>query len=201
MPTKRLPEQNGNSCAAHCTTIAINEIKQTALTATFAEDDLWPSIQFSDTCAVTKPLADDKNSDPRLIVSQIKQRWPGVKAKLLCDEGQKSKAISMVNGMMRSGMNDIFNLLVQEAVKGSIALDEAVFYNCSYTMHSGAKPSEDNFSGMHNILVAYEAGKTFFYNSNESNPQWQATANWKKLEAQNGGTHSYVFSGVAVAIF
>ena len=75
------------------------------------------------------------------------------------------------------------------------------FYNCSYTMHSGAKPSEDNFSGMHNILVAYEAGKTFFYNSNESNPQWQATANWKQLEAQNGGTHSYVFSGVAVAIF
>jgi hypothetical protein len=68
-------------------------------------------------------------------------------------------------------------------------------------MHGSGKPTSSNFTGMHNILVTYMGGKTYYYNPNEKNPSWKITDNWKKLENQNNNSCSYVFSGVAVAIF
>ena len=65
MPTVIMKEQNGNSCAAHCTVVAISEITGTmSLDETFAENTLWPAIQF-------KP----ENGDPAiaLLASQKKQ--------------------------------------------------------------------------------------------------------------------------------
>lgn len=110
-------------------------------------------------------LAEQKNSDPRRIVIEVKRRWPtgnGIKTKLILDEG--------------------------------------AYYNCSYTMHNGANPHESNYSGMHNILVTYVGDKTFYYNSNESKPDWKEVKDLKLLKAQNGGNNRYVFTGVCVVL-
>ena len=201
MPSKTLNEQDGNSCAAHCTVISVNEINNAALTQHFAEKTLWPAIQFVDQGGVTSVLAAAKNSDPRLIVEEVMSRWPTLKVKLLCDGVQKTAAMHYVNTGMRAGMDALYKLLASDAVEAPLRLDDFVFYNCSFTMHNGAKPTDANFTGMHNILVTYESGKVYYYNPNESVPAWKITADWKKLEGQNAGKHSYVYSGVSVAMF
>jgi hypothetical protein len=201
MPSKTLNEQNGNSCAAHCTVISIWEIKNTALTEDYAEKDLWPAIKFVDIGGPTTMLAAQNNSDPRLIVSEIKKRWSGVNAKLLCDSAQKTNAMVFVPSVLQSNMEALFNFLAHDGLMTPVRLDECTYYNCSYTMHGGGKPMSSNFTGMHNILVTYMGGKTYYYNPNETIPSWKITDNWKKLENQNSNSCSYVFSGVAVAIF
>ena len=201
MPSKKLHEQNGNSCAAHCTVITVNELSNAALTQDFAENTLWPAIQFVDQGGITSVLAAANNSDPRLIVTEMGNRWSALKVKLLCDSVQKTVAMNYVASAMRPGMDALYKLLANDAVEAPMRLDDFVFYNCSFTMHGGAKPSDTNFTGMHNILVTFEGGKVYYYNPNESVPAWKMTPNWKKLEAQNGGNHSYVFSGVSVAVF
>lgn len=203
MPTKKLPEQNGNSCAAHCTVIAINELTNQSLDQTFAESTLWPKIQF--VADQSKPstilLAAQKNSDPRLIVQEVKSRWQGVSAKLLCDSTQKTTAMTFVNPTLRPQLSTLFDELTQSAVAAPTQLDEGAFYNCSYTMHDSASPLATTFTGLHNILVTYSGGKAWYYNSNESSPSWQTTTDWKTLSAQNGGNNSYVFTGVSVVLY
>ena len=201
MPSKTLKEQNGNSCAAHCTVISVNELNNAALTQDFAEKTLWPAIQFVDQGGASTLLAQAKNSDPRRIVTEVESRWPGLSVKLLCDRVQKTAAMNYVNAGMRADMGALYKLLESDAVQAPMRLDDFVFYNCSYTMHGGAKPTDANFTGMHNILVTYEGGNAWYYNPNESKPAWKKEASWKKLEGQNGGSHSYVFSGVSVAMF
>ncbi|NPU91367.1 MAG: hypothetical protein HPY82_05580 [Gammaproteobacteria bacterium] len=204
MPSKKMKTQNGNSCAAHCTIVAVAELTNSNknLDETYTESNLWPDIQFKPEggAPATQLLAAAKNSDPRRIVAEVKKRWSGVTAKLVCDEVQKNKAISYVASGYQDGMLALFNMLTAGGVKAPVALEDFVFYNCSYTMHNGGVPSESNYSGMHNILVTMEGGKCYYYNSNEDDPQWKTTSNWKLLEKQNGGNHSYVFSGVSVAL-
>lgn len=201
MPTKTLNKQNGNSCAAHCTVISIWEITNKVLTQDYAEKGLWPTIKFVNVGGATSTLAAQENSDPRLIVSEVKKRWPSVNVKLLCDRTQKTSAMKFVCSSMKQGMESLFDLLAHDAVMTPVLLDECTYYNCSYTMHDSGTPTASNFTGMHNILVMYEKGKTYYYNPNETSPRWNTTENWKMLENQNGNTCSYVFSGVAVAIF
>lgn len=201
MPNITMRSQNGNSCAAHCSVVSVREISNLALDANFAERDLWPTIQFVDQGGATTALAADKNSDPRRVVTEINRRWPKTQAKLLCDGVQKTTAMTYVAEPMRQGMDALFKLLTKDAASAPMQLDEGVFYNCSFTMHNGGVPTHANFSGMHNMLVTYEGGKSYLYNSNENVPSWTFTNNWKVLEGQNDGNNSYVFSGVSVAIF
>lgn len=200
MPSKTLPEQNGNSCAAHCTAISIMEITNQSITQSTVEDNLWPSIQFKARDMITTHLASQKNSDPRLIVSEVKKRWPKVNAKLVCDTAQKNRGITYVASGQRPGLETLFTMLTHDAATSPVVFDEYAFYNCSYTMHNAASPSSSNFTGLHNILVTYEGGKVYYYNPNESHPAWKVTRDWKKLENQNSGSGSYVFTGVAVVI-
>ena len=82
MPTKKLPEQTGNSCAAHCTVIAVAELLdvQYLLSKGYAEEILWPSIKFkTNGNPVIDSLAQADNSDPRLIVSETELRWAAAK--------------------------------------------------------------------------------------------------------------------------
>ncbi|HVK99417.1 MAG TPA: hypothetical protein VM553_06360 [Dongiaceae bacterium] len=184
--------------------MAVSELtnSNTNLTKSYAETDLWPDIKFQaeSGAPATALLAAAENSDPRRIVSEVKKRWPKVTAKLICDEVQKNKAIAYVTGPYQAGMKALFNMLTAGGVKATVALDEEVYYNCSYTMHSSGTPSDSNYSGMHNILVTLQGGKCYYYNSNEADPQWKTTNNWKQLDAQNEGSASYVFTGVCVAL-
>ncbi|HEX4939328.1 MAG TPA: hypothetical protein VFX11_11680, partial [Candidatus Kapabacteria bacterium] len=96
MPSKKMKTQNGNSCAAHCTIVAVAELTNSNknLDETYTESNLWPDIQFKPEggAPATQLLAAAKNSDPRRIVAEVKKRWSGVTAKLVCDEVQKNKA-------------------------------------------------------------------------------------------------------------
>lgn len=201
MPTFTMKEQDGNSCAAHCTVVAIAEITGTkSLDETFAEKTLWPAIQFQPENGdpAIALLAAAKNSDPRRIVSEAKRRWPTVNAALVCDEVQKKIAIPFVKKDYQIPMEGMFNMLTSAGVKTKLLLDEGAYYNCSFTMHDGSDPTAANYSGMHNILVTYMGGKTFYYNSNETKPAWKEVKDWKVLKNQNGGQCSYVFTGVGV---
>ena len=203
MPTVIMKEQNGNSCAAHCTVVAISEITGTrSLDETFAENTLWPAIQFKPENGdpAIALLASQKNSDPRRIVTEAKKRWPKVNAALVCDDLQKKMAISFVKKEYQDAMEGMFNMLTGAGVKTKMLLDEAAYYNCSYTMHNGGDPDQSNYTGMHNILVTFMGGKTFYYNSNESRPAWKEVKDWKVLKNQNGGQCSYVFTGVGVVL-
>lgn len=203
MPSKKLDSQDGNSCAAHCTVVAIKEIKGIdTLNKDFAENDLWPSIQFKAQAGnpLSKDLASKKNSDPRLIVAQVKKRWSSVNVALVCDKLQKKTALTYIPDGVDLMMDAMFNMMSGDGVSTKVKLDEFAFYNCSYTMHNGSVPSKKNFDGLHNILVTYQGGKVYYYNSNEDTPVWSTVQDWKKLESQNGGNHSYVFTGVCVVI-
>jgi hypothetical protein len=202
MPSYTMREQNGNSCAAHCTVVAVDELtkKGSGMTADLAESDLWASIKFRPEASVpmTQQLAAANNSDPRRVVSEVTRRWKSVTAKLLCDGVQKNASISYVPGPVRGDMEALYSLLSADAINGPVRLDDEAFYNCSFTMHNAAMPSPASFTGTHNILVTLSGGKVLYYNPNETTPKWTATTNWKQLNGQNDGTHSYVFTGVCV---
>ena len=99
MPTLHytMGSQVGNSCAAHCTTIAVSEIRDSqVLDQAGTEGGLWPAIQFQTADGppvTTLGLDGDHNSDPRRIVAQVNQRWPDIKTKLVCDRRQKATAL------------------------------------------------------------------------------------------------------------
>ncbi len=202
MPSMTMREQKGNSCAAHCTVIAVDELtsKGSGMTAATTESDLWPTIKFRPEASVpmTQQLAHDENSDPRRVVAEVTRRWPAVTAKLLCDGVQKKASIAYVPGAISGHMDALFNLLSAHAITGPVRLDDEAFYNCSYTMHAAALPSTASFTGTHNILVTLSSGKYYYYNPNETTPSWTSTTNWKQLNGQNGGAHSYLFTGVCV---
>ena len=182
--------------------VAICEITSKPLDENFAENTLWPAIQFQPENGdpAIALLASQKNSDPRRIVSEVKKRWSTVNVALVCDEVQKEVAIPYVASAYQTPMKGMFNMLTSTGVKTKLLLDEGAYYNCSYTMHGGADPAESNYTGMHNILVTYMSGKTFYYNSNEKKPAWKEVKDWKVLKAQNGGSASYVFTGVCAVL-
>lgn len=205
MPSKTLPQQNGNSCAAHCTVIAIAELSnsQVCLDQTFAEKTVWPAIQFVSTGGLAPAidlLAIAKNSDPRKIVTETdKISNQAVKAELICDDSQKTSALVYITDLTtKQGLGALFNLIKGGGTSTNISLNEGSFYNASYLMFAGAAAAAGTFTGMHNILVAREGGKDYYYNPNEAKPCWSLTSDWKVLDNQNGGSHSYVFTGVCV---
>jgi len=176
------------------------EINNNSIPQSTVENSIWPSIQFVAKDLITTHLAAQKNSDPRLITTEIKKRWPTVNAKLVCDTAQKNRGMTYVAPGHKPGLETLFTMLTHDAVTSPILFDEFAFYNCSYTMHNGSTPSAANFTGLHNILVTYEGGKVYYYNPNETHPSWRTTGNWKKLEGQNNNSASYVFTGVTVVI-
>ena len=200
MPTKTLAEQTGNSCAAHCAVIAIAELlSDPGMTKSFAEGTLWPAIQFkANGDQAIDGLAAQKNSDPRLMVSEIASRWSTVKAALICDETQKTTAMTYVDQSIQPALQGLFNMLKRAGSVASISIDDGIYYNCSYLMKKGGDATTATYEGMHNILVTKQGGQTYYYNPNESVPVWKVVVDWKKLENQNGGTYSYVFTGVCV---
>ena len=203
MPTVTLREQVDNSCAAHCTVIAVAELTGAGggLTADFAEATLWPAIQFvADGNGLVDMLAAKKNSDPWRIIEQVGTRWGGqVAAKLICDETEKSVALHYVGTDMQMGLGALFNMIKRDTSVADMEVAEGVYYNASFLMFGGATPTASGYSGMHNILITRSGGRIFRYNPNESVPAWiQGPVNWTYLENQNGGAHSYVFTGVCV---
>jgi len=204
MPTKKLPEQTGNSCAAHCTVIGIAELLDVdyLLSKGFAEMTLWPTIKFkAGESPLTDALAKADNSDPRRIVTESELRWGGsVKASILCDDVEKTTALGFV-GPMAPALAALFNMIKGGNLVTTIALQDGIYYNCSYLMLKGAAAKSAVYEGMHNILVTNFKGSTFYYNPNEKVPVWtKDPADWKTLENQNGGTYSYVFTGVCVEL-
>lgn len=202
MPTKKLPEQTGNSCAAHCTVIAVAELLdvQYLLSKGYAEEILWPSIKFkTNGNPVIDSLAQADNSDPRLIVSETELRWAAAKATLKCDETQKTDALNYITDPTQQlGLAGLFNMMKGSGSVATITPEEGVYYNSSYLMIQGSTAATGKFEGMHNILVTKQGGQTYYYNPNESTPNWSVAADWKKLDNQNGGRYSYVFTGVCV---
>lgn len=201
MPSLTMPEQNGNSCAAHCTVIAVSELTGATRFRTqgYTERVLWPKIKF---VANGNPLIDGlakaDNSDPRLIVTEA--TGMGVTATLKCDEVEKTTAMGFVTDPgFKMGLEALFNILKGSNASVAVALQDGIYYNCSYLMLPGSTPTAQAMPGMHNILVTKQSGIVYYYNSNESTPAWTSiTSDWKTLNAQNNGNWSYVFTGVYV---
>src|SRR5712691_8050010 len=195
MPTKTLPEQTGNSCAAHCTVIAIAELLGVGnlMSKAHAERVVWPAIKFKPNGdPVVELLAKAENSDPRRIVSEVLRTWGGLKVTLLCDETQKKDAIkNYVPKAMKLGLKALFNMLKGSGSVANVTLEDGVYYNSSFLMFTDATANPVSFAGMHNILVTKQGGQVYYYNSNESVPKWSVVSDWKKLENQNGGQCSY----------
>lgn len=201
MPYVTMPTQNGNSCAAHCTTIAIRELTGESINQTFTEDVLWGWIKFKGgEGPLSDQLAKDNNSDPRRIVNVVNSGWGGkVRATLCCDELEKSWALKFhTPDPMKPGLQAMYNMLKGTKAPVTIVPRAGVYYNCSFLMFNHTDPNPADYSGMHNILITKDHAGIHYYNSNEANPAWVRNDSWKKLTGQNGGAHSYVFTGVFV---
>lgn len=174
---------------------------QYLLSKDYAEKVLWPEIKFRADAhnPVVTALAAADNSDPRRIVSETELRWNAVKATLKCDETQKTVALGYITDQTtKMGLGALFNMMKADGSVASITAENGVYYNCSYLMIRGSKAATGTYEGMHNILVTKDGGQIYYYNSNESTPAWKVVTDWKKLENQNGGAYSYVFTGVCV---
>lgn len=206
MPSKTLQQQKGNSCAAHCMVVAISEISdmhQNVLDWSYAQNTVWPAIQFVSTGGLSQAiddLAKAQNSDPRKIVIETEKITnKAVKTELVCDDSQKTNALGYVTDLLtKQGLGALFNLIKGGGTSANLTLTEGIFYNASYLMFKGGNAATGSFVGMHNILVTREGGKDYYYNPNESKPCWSQTSDWKVLDNQNSGNHSYVFTGVCV---
>ncbi len=200
--------QTGDSCAAHCTVIAIAELFNTRhnMTPQYAENTVWPAIQFKigENQGGTDELAKKNNSDPRKIVSFANDTGGGaaVTATLRCDDVAKASALRFVDAMEGMKLGGLFNMMKGQNATVTTDIAEGVYYNASFLMFGGAAPTPGNYTkGMHNILVTRSGGDIWYYNSNEAVPSWIRTAGndaWKILRNQNAGGGSYVFTGVLV---
>ncbi len=202
MPNLTLPEQTGNSCAAHCAVIAVAEITGAAfvLDKSYAENLIWPAIKFTGSEAGTEDLAKAENSDPRRIVAEAALRWGGsVACRMLFDDTAEAMALKYIkNPGVEAGLDGLFNLIKGGNAVATIAIADGVYYNASYLMLKGSSAASASFDGMHNILVAGSGGLVWYYNPNEHVPTWKRVTNWQVLDNQNGGAYSYVFTGLCV---
>ena len=208
MPKMKMAEQTGNSCAAHCTVVAIAELFDTPhnMTPQYAEHTVWPLIMFkTGEGALTDHLASLDNSDPRRVVAFANATGGGeaVSAALLCDETVKQTALGFVGQQDAMGLRALFNMMKGAGSTVTTDLREGVYYNCSFLMFGAGQPAAASYSGMHNILVTSVGNVVWCYNSNETAPAWVQAgpgAGWMILRAQNGGGGSYVFTGVCVSM-
>lgn len=196
MPNKKLKTQKGNSCAAHCTVVAIADLLDVEhfLTNEYAESHLWPSIQFEDDGSpLVKHLAELENSDPRKIVKETESRWAEVKATLLCDETQKTTALKTVPKEVALQLDALFNMMKGDGSTTEIRPGAGIYYNASYLIFKNG-----TYAGLHNILVTNFNGQIHYYNPNEDDPGWSTTPDWSTLDKQNKESCKYVFTGVCV---
>lgn len=207
MPTLTMATQTDNSCAAHCIVIGIAELLNSRhnMTPTYAEKTVWPKIQFvtGENGGATDGLAAIGNSDPRKIVNFVSATGGGeaVDAAILCDDVVKGAALKYVPGQEQPKLDGLFNMMKGGNATVTTAIKAGVYYNCSFLMFGAASPSPADFSGMHNILVTNSGGSIWYYNSNEATPAWVNSgpgSSWMKLNNQNGGQSSYVYTGVCV---
>lgn len=208
MPSITLERQEGNSCAAHCVVIALAELERDASigTISYAENFVWPLIQFEGDDDLTKNLADDDNSDPRLIVSMVQRLYPFIDALLTSNDVAKNMALAYVNPpYAKDHLSLLFDLITEHAntcaePPSKTPLRDNVYYIATYLMLD--KPSIQNasVSGLHNILLTKGKSGNYYYNSNEQFPCWKklATPEWWLLENQNNNENSYIFTGVCV---
>ena len=208
MPTMKMATQNPtNSCAAHCTVIAIPELLNSKhdMTKTHAESVVWPKIQFKkgETSGATDPLAAIGNSDPRKVVDFVNTTGQAITAKLLCDEFAKVKAFLYVDAQKQLQLGGMFNMMKGHNATAATVIEKGVYYNAVFLMFKGPTPTIQGYDGMHNILVTQENGSIYYYNSNEDPPDWVNSGpgdGWMVLTKQNGSKGSYVFTGVCVEI-
>ncbi|WP_426165229.1 hypothetical protein [Sandarakinorhabdus sp. DWP1-3-1] len=211
MPSKKMAVQTGNSCAAHCHVIAVAEMFDTTskMTPWYAEKVVWPAIRFEvgENQGHTDGLAALENTDPRKLERFANTVGGGeaITATLKCDDTAKAAALKHhVTGVAVQKLDLLFNLIKGQNATVTTAIDEGSYYNCTFLMFNGPAPTPAVFGGgMHNILVTRSGGNIWHYNSNEAHPAWVRTAGndaWKVLPNQNGGIHSYVFTGVMVAM-
>ena len=205
MPSKTLTVQNGNSCAAHCTAVSIMELTGKTITEKTAEDTIWPKILFKDDGnAAVQALVAKKNSDPRRIAKYIEKNHASeLTAAIKFDDTQKTTALSYLpDNDVKRGLEGLYNLIKgQTGQTEKILPADDVYYNCSYLMMVGGDPSSASLDGLHNILVTSSGGQIYYYNSNEAKPCWtKDSIGWKLLKNANGGSYSYVFTGLCVAV-
>jgi hypothetical protein len=207
MPSMTMGTQTGNSCAAHCIVIGIAELFNTRnnMTPGYAENTVWPQIKFlvGENGGATDILAGMNNSDPRKIVTFVNATGGGeaAAATLLCDSVLKSGALTYVDVGMQPQLDGLFNMMKGGNSTVTTAIKPGVYYNCSFLMFAAAAPGPASYRGMHNILVTNSGGSIWYYNSNETNPAWVNVgpgAAWMRLNNQNGGNGSYVYTGVCV---
>jgi len=209
MPKAKLPQQTGNSCAAHCMVIAVAELLNVnyCLSKVYAEEVWWPQIKFKGgEGPLSDHLRDSNNSDPRRMVTDANIRWGGLAATIICSETDKAVALKYVDKSMQSALVGMFNMIKDFDAKlvtnsvSNIALQEGIYYNASFLMLKGSKAEGAKYEGMHNILVTKENNFVCFYNPNESIPNWKKCNDWKILDNQNDSYYSYVFTGVCIEI-
>lgn len=205
MPVYSMRQQIGESCAAHCTAIAIAELTATKvpLDPAHVEAAVWNAIKFlPGTDRVTKLLASKKYSDPRKVVEYINSKQPSIEAELLMDDQGKSDVYAEIDQYSQNSVGGMVTMLGSSYRKEKINIEEGVYYNCVYADFNGSVPTVAGFNMFHNILVTKSGGVINIYNSNESTPSWVPLpgGQWRRLENQNGGKRSYVFSGLAVVM-
>ncbi|EYR79875.1 MULTISPECIES: hypothetical protein [unclassified Shinella] len=204
MPLKTLPTQTGNSCAAHCTAITIMELTGSTITQKDAESTIWNKILFKDDGSkAIKALVAKKNSDPRRILKYVEKNYAtNLSAVIKFDDTEKANALAYLpDNDVKRGLEGLYNLIKGQSQTETLLPADDVYYNCSYMMMDGGDPSSSGLDGLHNILVTSSGGQVYYYNSNETKPVWTMNNHgWKRLDKANSGKHSYVFTGLCVAV-
>ncbi|USD19582.1 hypothetical protein ACJJIX_18290 [Microbulbifer sp. VAAC004] len=206
---KTLPSQNGNSCAAHCTEIAVSGFDIRApRPQSFVEDTLWPAIKWQNADLPPMPnggdhpLVADNNSSPMRVRAYVNNQCPGRNSRILYDAQQKNVCLQLAQATNTADYNALFTNLIQPNSDGVMPrnLLTDTYYNCAFMMFQGPSPVSTAEIGFHNILVAKDGTTVKYYNPNEAQPVWRNDVGWRTLRYQNGGAHSYVWSGIAIEI-
>jgi hypothetical protein len=212
MPTKTLPKQTGNSCAAHCVVIAVAEItgRVMACKKNIAENVLWPSFRFVDNGSKSPGLAalvQNQHSDPRKIVAWVNNLDGGrakeeIQASLVCDATSKAAAVGFLKTQaLRDALLPVFDEMLHDSTaEPNLQIQDGNFYSATYLSFSDPSAAKGDYTGTHNILVTKEKGSIYYYNPNEDAPAWKTTVDWRKLEGQNDNKRSYVFTGVCLVM-
>ncbi|WP_444913187.1 hypothetical protein [Microbulbifer sp. PAAF003] len=205
---KTLPSQAGNSCAAHCTEIAVSGFDIRApRPQVFVEGTLWNTIKWQNADLPPVPLGGNhplvaaNNSSPIRVRNYVNAQ-PGRTGRILYDAAQKDVCLQLAQATNRADYNALFTNLIQPASNGGMPrnLRADTFYNCAFMMFRGPSPVSAQEMGFHNILIAKDGNTVKYYNPNESQPVWRNDVGWRTLRYQNSGAHSYVWSGIAIEI-
>lgn len=180
------------------------ELTSSTITQTDAENTIWNKILFKDDGSqAIKALVAKQNSDPRRILKYIEKNYAtNLSAVIKFDDTEKANALAYLpDNDVKRGLEGLYNLIKGQSQTETILPADDVYYNCSYLMMDGGDPTSSGLDGLHNILVTSSGGQVYYYNSNEAKPVWTMNNHgWKRLDKANSGNHSYVFTGLCVAV-